>query len=300
MRFRSVVFRLLPVAAFCWLSGCEIINPTEDTPSYIKINSIPLDPRKNATEDYGSASNNIVDAWVFANKKIIGCFELPATIPIVADGNVEIDVYAGIYGDGQKAARFPYAFYTQYDTTVLLEPGKVTAVAPKVKFESRTVVPFDVYEDFTAFPATPAIRVAANSAYKLEANQDSLADFKYANATVGVVYGKSGETSDLVLESLFNGRLPQANAPVFLEFDYRTTRPFKVGVLATAVGGNPTPIMDLTLNPTRKWTKMYVNLTEEVNITGLQSANFRMLWQVDMNGNPRDYFAIDNIRLIHF
>ncbi|MBK0402924.1 hypothetical protein I5M27_07990 [Adhaeribacter sp. BT258] len=300
MRFRSVVFRLLPVMALSVLSGCEIINPTEDTPSYLKINSIPLDPRKNATESYGSASNNIVDAWVFANKKIIGCFELPATIPILADGNVEIDVYAGIYGDGQKAARFPFAFYTQYDTTVLMEPGKVTDIAPKVKFESRTVLPFDVYEDFSAFPATPAIRVVPNSPYKLVVNQDSLTDYKYANGTVGVVYGVAGQTSDLVLESLFNGKLPQGNAPVFLEFDYRSTRSFKVGVSATPVGGNAVPILDLTLNPTRQWTKMYVNLTEEVNITGLQNANFRMLWQVSMNGNPSDYFAIDNIRLIHF
>jgi hypothetical protein len=282
------------------LSGCEIINPTEDTPSYLQINSIPLDPRKNASENYGSASNNIVDAWVFANKKIIGCFELPATIPILAEGNVEIDVYAGIYGDGQKAARFPFSFYSQYDTTVVLQPGKVTNIAPKVHFEPRTKFPFDIYEDFTAFPSTPAIRVVSGTAYKLEVNQDSLADFKYANGKVGVVYGVAGQTKYLELESLFNGKLPQGNAPVFLEFDYRSTRPFKVGVEATPVGGSAEQILDLTLNPTRKWTKMYVNLTEEVNITGLQNANFRMLWQVDLNGNPRDYFAIDNIRLIHY
>ena len=300
MRFRSVVFRLLHVAALSLLSGCEIINPSEDTPSYIKINSIPLDPRKNAVETYGSGSNNIVDAWVFANKKLIGAFELPATIPILQKGDVELDIYAGIYGDGQKGARFPYAFYTQYDTTVSLEPGKVNLVTPKVKFETRTVYPFDVYEDFTNFPNTPEIRVATGSPYKLEVNSDSLANFKYAGGLVGVVYGISGEKSKLLLESLFNGKLPQNNAPVFLEFDYRSTRPFRVGVRATPVGGASGDVMDLTLNPTRNWTKMYVNLTEELNITGLQNGTFRMIWQVDMNGNPRDYFAIDNIRLIHF
>ena len=97
MRFRSVVFRLLPVLAYCSFSGCEIINPKEDTPSYLKINSIPLNTRKSASETYGSNSNNIVDAWVFANGKLIGSFELPATIPILAEGNVEIRRFGRVF-----------------------------------------------------------------------------------------------------------------------------------------------------------------------------------------------------------
>jgi hypothetical protein len=93
-----------------FFSACEIINPTEDTPSYLKINKIRLDARKSSTENYGTESNNISDAWVFVNGKLIGTFELPATIPVLVSGEAKIEVLPGIYGDGQKGARFPMLF----------------------------------------------------------------------------------------------------------------------------------------------------------------------------------------------
>jgi hypothetical protein len=291
------------------LSACEIINPTEDTPSYLKINNIVLDPSKSSTESYGTASNNIVDAWVFANGKLIGTFELPATIPILAKDSVKLNILAGVYGDGQKGARFPYGFYTQYNKTVFLEPAKVTEVKPVVKFNSSVVFPFDIYEDFTNFSGIAAIRPVANSTYQLEANRDTLADFPYANGVVGVVYaganGNSQNQGSIKLESIFNEKLPQTNQAVFLEFDYRSTMDFKAGVILS-VAGQTVTITDLTVNKTRNWTKMYLNLTEETNITNTNGAKFRMVWEAfrsrDAAGqlsNPNDYFAIDNIRLIH-
>ena len=124
--------------------------------------------------------------------------------------------------------------------------------------------------------------------------------FKYANGTVGVVYGIAGQPTPLVIESLFNGQLPQAKASVFLEFDYRSTRPFRVGVLATPVGGLTFRLWTFRSNQPGNGLKSYVNLTEELNITGLEKASFQMRWQVDRQGNPQEYFAIDNVRLIHF
>src|SRR6187399_1229213 len=100
MRIRSVVAWLLPVIAITSFSGCEIINPTEDTPAYLKINNITVNPARSSTENFGSASANVVDAWVYANGKQIGVFELPATIPILASGPVEITVLSGVYADG--------------------------------------------------------------------------------------------------------------------------------------------------------------------------------------------------------
>src|SRR5688572_31891479 len=102
MKVRLLFSSLAIFLGGAFFSACEIINPTEDTPSYLKINKIVLDPRKNSTETYGTASNNITDAWVFVNGKLIGTFELPASIPVLESGSAKVEILPGIYGDGQK------------------------------------------------------------------------------------------------------------------------------------------------------------------------------------------------------
>lgn len=303
MRVRLLFSSLAIFLGGAFFSACEIINPTEDTPSYLKINKITLDPRKSPTETYGTASNNISDAWVFVNGKLLGPFELPASIPVLASGEAKIEVLPGIYGDGQKGARFPFGFYTQYNTTLNLEPGKEYLLTPEVRFAPATVFPFDVYEDFTNFSGVADIQLKAGSPYTLEVNKDTLANFTYAAGEVGVVYAVPGITQPIVLESIFNGKLPQTisgiQSGVFLEFDYRSTVDFKVGVTAT-VSGQSVPVTDLKVRKNRNWTKMYVNLTDEVNIAALKNGTFGMLWETSSLTGSRDYFAIDNIRLLHF
>ncbi|KAA9325199.1 hypothetical protein [Adhaeribacter soli] len=299
MRFRSVVALLLPVITFTAFSGCEIINPTEDTPSYLEINNFTLDPRKNTSETYGTPSNGISDAWVYANGKQIGVFELPAKIPILEKDSVKIEIMPGIYADGMKGVRFQYAFYTTLEKKIFLKPGEVTSISPVVKFSPKTVMPFPVYEEFTSVSGPKALKLATGSAYKLETNQDSLADFRFANGSVGVVYGNASSTRNIVLESFFNGNLPQNGSPVFLELDYRSTMPMRIGVSAT-VGGLSVPATDLHLNASREWKKAYVNLTDEVNSPGVRGATFSVLLEAIRTSNPRDYIAIDNVRLIHF
>lgn len=303
MKVRLLFSSLAIFLGGAFFSACEIINPTEDTPSYLKINKIVLDSRKSPTETYGTESNNISDAWVFVNGKLIGTFELPASIPVLASGAAKVEVLPGIYGDGQKGARFPFGFYTQFDTTLNFEPGKELFIAPKVKFAPATAFPFDVYEDFTIFSGVADVQLRSGSPYKLEVNKDSLANFPYAAGVVGVVYAIPGITQPVVLESIFNGKLPQTisgiQSGVFLEFDYRSTVDFEVGVTAT-INGQSEAITDLTVRKNRNWTKMYVNLTDEVNIPELKNGTFRMLWETRSLTDSRDYFAIDNIRLLHF
>jgi hypothetical protein len=222
---------------------------------------------------------------------------------VLESGSAKVEILPGIYGDGQKGARFPFGFYTQYDTTLNLEPGKETFLAPKVRFVAGTAFPFDVYEDFTNFSGVADIQLKTGSPYKLETNKDSLVNFQYADGEVGVVYGVPGVSQPVLLESIFNGKLPQKisgiQAGVFLEFDYRSTVDFKAGVTAT-INGQSIPITDLTIRKNRTWTKMYLNLTDEVNIAGVKNGTFKMLWTTNSLSGSQDYFAIDNIRLLHF
>jgi len=298
MRFRSVFALLVPVFVLNALSGCEIINPSEDTPSYVEIKNFTLDPRKGVSETYGTPSNNITDAWVYANGKLVGVFELPAKFPVLEKDSVKFEIYPGIYADGMKGARFPYAFYTHINKRYFLKPGEVTTIAPVVQFDPNVATPFRVYEEFNNANSN-ALQVATGSPYKLETNRDSLADFRFANGSVGVVYGNSATTQPVILESFFKGQLPQNGTPVFLELDYRTTMPMQIGVTAN-VGGADYTVTDLNLNPGREWKKTYVNLTDEVMHSSFRGASFSILIKANRTSDARDYVAIDNVRLIHF
>src|SRR5688572_516708 len=297
MRIRSVVAWLLPVITITSFSGCEIINPTEDTPSYLKINNITVDPVRSATESFGSPSANISDAWVYANGKQIGGFELPATVPILESGPVEITVLSGVYADGMKTARFPYAFYQQFDKTIELEPGQVTELNPEVKFNDRVKFPLDINEDFTG---KAEFQIIPNNPYTLDKNTDTLTDFKFANGSVGVIYANPATVQPAIIESNFNGKLPVDGTPVFLEFDYKASVDFKVGVVVTK---NSLTYRDPgILNVTKRgeWNKIYLNLTDDA--TGPENAGgtFKVFFEMPASANPKDYIALDNIRLLHF
>ncbi|MDX5345959.1 MAG: hypothetical protein LPJ89_02375, partial [Hymenobacteraceae bacterium] len=87
MSLRVIRIKALLFLVLATVSGCEIINPDEETPSYIRINRIDFDPQ--AT---GYASAAITDAWVFASDpnrnsfELIGVYELPATVPLLISG----------------------------------------------------------------------------------------------------------------------------------------------------------------------------------------------------------------------
>lgn len=297
MRIRSVIAWLLPVITITSFSGCEIINPTEDTPSYLKINNITLNPVRNSTETFGSASANISDAWVYANGKQIGVFEMPATIPILESGPVKITILSGVYADGMKTARFPYAFYQQFDTTVDLIPGQVLEINPEVKFNDNVKLPLDISDDFSG---KAAFQVIPNNPYKLERNSDTLTDFKFANGSVGVIYANPATVQPAVIESNFNGKLPIEGTAIFLEFDYKATVDFKVGVVVTKNGQTYRDPRFLNVTKRGEWNKIYLNLTDDATNTTNVGGTFKVFFEMPASSNPKDYVALDNIRLLHF
>ena len=73
MKFYSSIFILL------LLSSCELINPEEDTPAFIKIDNFDY------TVDVGTAK--IVDAWVYIDNDLQGIYPIPNTIPVLKQRN---------------------------------------------------------------------------------------------------------------------------------------------------------------------------------------------------------------------
>lgn len=103
-------FRCILISALCLVMGLSSCKkfPSQSVPAYIHINSMSVECDY---QIYGAKTSNITDAWVYVDDQIIGCYELPATFPILEKGPHKVAIYGGIQEGGRGSARGPYPFY---------------------------------------------------------------------------------------------------------------------------------------------------------------------------------------------
>ncbi len=118
--------------AVFYLYGCEIINKEEPIPSYIYIEKFSVS--SNITTQ-GYPSEKITDAWVYANNNFIGVFELPAKIPVIALGETEFLIYAGIKENGISGTGVIYPFYNSYLLTQNLSEENIDSIFPSTTYK---------------------------------------------------------------------------------------------------------------------------------------------------------------------
>lgn len=270
------------------LSSCELYNPAEPIPAYIHIEKF------NLTTDYiteGTNSHKITDAWVYVDDQLIGCFELPATFPVIAEGTHKVKIVAGIKVNGIASNRGQYPFYNPYEQDVNFEIGKKITLSPTVTYKSTTTFAF--LEDFegalllntTAFSDTTLQLLSLPDPNVFE---DSKSAIGYADPT----------RFRFECATISNYVLPQTGEPVFLEFNYKCNYTLTVSIIArgaTSIG----QFTCLNLNPTTSWKKAYIYLTPNVSGT-FTAIDYKMVWGFH-NLIPLDSAVVmlDNIKLVY-
>jgi hypothetical protein len=280
-----------------------VIDPAEQIPAYIHIDHIDVTTTPNT---HGSNSSNVTDAWVYVNDNLIGAFELPATIPVLASGNNNIKVYAGIKTGGISSLRQRYPFYAPYEVNLDLVPGEVDtlhgAMQPIVHYWSTGIhqpIWIEDYEDPGIDFSSPV-----DSDTTMRVTQIPTEIFEGSGS--GNVFMVSGQN---YFEALTNENfdLPGGGSPIFLEMDYRTNNTIEVGIYAS--DGNITikrPVLFLVAthdeSSVTQWNKVYVELTTEVSEEAVAANEFELYISIPGvdNGitNPNAYF--DNIKLLYF
>lgn len=274
------------------ISSCELYNPAEPIPAYIHIETISLNTLI-STE--GSNSHKITDAWVYVDEKLIGCFELPATFPILYEGSHQIKIRAGIKVNGIAATRSPYPFYTIFDTTVNnLEKGKTLILNPSVRYRSNMT--FSFMEDFentgTIISKSPSSGVDT-IIQRLDAPNPNV----FEGNGSGIAYL---DNSHIFFEGVSSTSyvLPKSGSDVFLEFNYKCNHEFVVGTFAHSTSGTSQDAA-LTFNPSANWNKAYVYLTTV--ISGNSNATDFNIFFGMINNNASDSLVLllDNIKLVY-
>jgi len=262
------------------LASCQK-EDTDGIPTYIKIENIYLGEN--------DSISTITDAWVYINGQLQGAYELPAKFPVLAKGNTNIKVYAGVKNNGIASDRLIYPFYSSDTINKVLTINSTTEIHPRVNIKENIDGQFDDFDPSYSFNSDTCFQV--------------LSDGPYGN------YGSlSLSDSDSILISEINyqdfplsfDNVPQQGSPTYMELDYKSNTSFLVGVYINYPNSPTLEKRLLWINPKEDWNKIYIDLTQTVSeAIGAETFSVFIKMQRDSNldENKLDF---DNIRIIHY
>lgn len=312
-KFTLYAFLVLAVFSVVFAS-CRKFEGSQTIPAYIHIESIVVDSLTDYFT-YGATTSKITDAWVYVDDDPIGCFELPATFPVLKHGPHKVTVYGGIMSNGIAAARAPYPFYKPqiYASLNLVEDSIINLQPVLNYYPIGGGVEKGWMEDFetanTLLPVagsdTSIIRIngseawhSSNSFYsgKIVLPPDSL-DFTVATADE---------------YSFHTGYLQYC----MVEMDYNCNDAFFVGVMYyknyqlvkhPLLRIQPT---DTVNDMPQRWNKIYVNIGPIMN-ENVTASYFKIYFTSDLSvapvygepdyvqANKQRYYYFDNLKLFY-
>ncbi len=257
------------------LSAC---NYRAELPSYIYIKAFKLRTDK-ALE--GSASENILDAWVYLDDEALGVFQLPARVPVISAGPGRLLLMPGIKKDGISGIREIYPFYTQYSIDFSPSPATVDTLIPSIS-----------YIDGLNFPILEGFEIGNDFS---NMNRTSIRNEVFEGTWSGVVRLDAFNNEMASSSSAF--QLPQDGRRIFLEMDYKCSLRFNVSLLAGKNTGLD-PVYAVTITPKDQWNKIYVDLTEEVIAN--KARDYRLIFTTRLPAGAQEAtFFFDNIKIVH-
>jgi hypothetical protein len=278
------------------LSSCD--KEKEGIPSYLHVTrftftTIPL--------SQGLNTSDISSAKVFVNGMEIGNFELPATFPVLAEGNAKVEIFPNIKENGLSNSQKYYKPYEAYSTQTVLELGKLDTIKPHTTYRSNATIKLvEEFED----PGIAFERSGANN------TNDSLIRISTSSTGVDQPFGGSSYcgfvklTSDSFVTFQRNSTgsftLPNLGTDNYVELDIKSNINIQVGILVYDDGYWVTVPVMVAFPTNNQWKKIYVNLKTETSDlpAGTPIRLFFGFYKDD--GDTEDKFVyIDNIKLVY-
>jgi hypothetical protein len=279
MRIWGVLFVF--ALMFSW-SSCDIINPAERAPTYIHIDSFKFIPTLNT----GTSSHKITSVTVEVDNFSIGTYDLPATIPILADQKTVIRFKPGINFSGLSDVQAVYNFYEPDTLTILPQVGQVINYNPKTKYwpdSTLKILNID-FETGSAFDTITGDTIMVKT---------SDPNYLFEGSYSGLIYLNNQKKSEIIFSNSFTGPVE-----TFVELDYKSSLPFTIGLQATNSSGNLFVNYLYGFRPRDNWNKIYVGLQDFISAYPNQS--YRIVIKVQSDTPTHGYVALDNIKVISF
>ncbi len=275
------------VVILFFIGSCDLEK--EPIPAYIH-----LEPFTTTTS---TGTQEIRDAWVSSGETgdFLGVYQLPATLPIIADGNTELIIQPGVLENGIKATPNIYKFMTRYETSVDLTPGEVDTIQPSTQYDPRVVFHFDA-----DFEGTNALDLVLDTTIMVETDFFSQQEGAFEGSSIGFVLDENNPKMEVATSE--DMELPTLGDVAFLEMHYKNEGILQVALLGYT-DNNPIPALTyfIALNPQSDWNKIYIDLTNQLIQYGSIYKRFRILFGAQLlEGQTTSTYLIDNLKVIEF
>jgi len=279
----------LILAAFILVlfSGCNLINPDEDVPVYVKIDSIIFETD---VVHQGKNTHSITDVWIDLNGNRLGVFELPAIFPVLAEGNNDLYIFAGIKDNGVSNNRKVYKFYTSIKLDTNFIPGQILDITPKFMYKEEAITNTWIETfDFGSSIDTTALS---------NVNIQTITDPDNASNMLGAIYL---DNDNIGFEGITNEAfdVPLGNDEIYLEIDYKNNNAFYIGVVMII----PNDVISeqvACVFDSDEWSKIYIDLTPTIRSQANAYAYFIYIRAVKEETVSEPIIFLDNLKLVHF
>lgn len=285
MRYTYTFILLLIIS----LSSCEVINPDEDIPTFIKIDSIAF------TSGFGQGTDkdDIADSWVYVDGDLIGAFEMPCEIPALAAGKHTVMIRPGIKINGIASTRTINPFLTDYSKYVNLVAGETTYFEPTSTYKDYVEFVWNIRGEEDFEHGGISIDSIAGSSTIIEKSTDDVFEGTYS----GNIHLDAGHTT-YYGESANEFVLPKSGKAIIMEIHVKNNIPLVIGLFSYMPGGAVSSINHLTINPGSEWKKVYVNFTQIVS-EQITATTHKIYFKANVGDLTEADIYIDNIKLMH-
>lgn len=290
---QMTVFRLVSlVVLWGWMMGnsaCNIVNPSESIPTYITIDSVHL--TSTVPEKHGSVSHKITDVWVYYNLQLLGAFELPAKIPVLATGKGQLQILAGIWDNGLSGTRVKYPFYTVDTFSFTANPGNTISYTPNFLYRTtdQPMVRY-VVENFEQ--GNSFMPLAGDTSL----TRTNALNEVYEGTWSGKMYMRDTDKTAQCITSQAYPLQPSKDA--YLELNYKNDVPFDVRM---EVFWNGSTIRSdvISLRERSSWNKVYLRVGGFAS--AYQNGQFKFYLRSSLpTGKTEGTILIDNFKVIYF
>lgn len=288
----------LKIISFLFLfSACDIINPSEEIPSYLKISRFDVTGINDLPP-----SANIPDVWVTVDNQFLGVYSYnndSITVPILNSGLSTVTLRPGIVKDaGFNNIHEIYPYYKEYTRQLELVKGEVIKIGPNTSYTDDAFFIQEATDDFeTGLTRKYRSCLGCPSTLQVINKDSSNSDlFIDVNGTaLGLVEIKAGSTDSIGFITTQQFDVPLSASQIWMEFDYKSNIIFSTGLeINNEFYFRITPF--LTASPDG-WTKVYFALVDDFSVAPGQA--FNLVFSSPRSDGSQDfYLAIDNIRLI--
>jgi hypothetical protein len=277
------------------LAACDIINPSEEAPAYLYIADIT---KQTNPDTEGSNSHKITEAWVFVDNEFLGAYPLPALVPVLAEGESEIRIEAGIKDNGISSTPEIYPFYEPWRVTLNLEPNQIDTLSPVARYLDNAGFAFiENFEDID--------HIFQDLRQGADENRIQLTDDAFEGEHAGLIYLDTAHAVvELATSDQFSG-LQDNSVYVYLELNYKSDIPVLFGIIGRDNGvTGASPYYDPGFLSKGEWNKIYFNLSALMFNNKFDNYQIGIYTAIPYSGgkferqNARVW--LDNIKLVYF